>query len=85
MKEPGREGRFKMPEFTFLEASFWLLLKVFILLGIALYFVFAVVVIKQVNLMTETVEMPVDPTLRTLAWAHFIFALAVFLIALFTL
>lgn len=74
-----------MPELVFLEASFWLLLKIFILLGITLYFVFAVVVIKQVSLMTETVQMPIDPTLRTLAWAHLIFAIAVFLIALLTL
>lgn len=60
----------------------WTLLKLFFLFGIGLYIVFAGVVIKQVNLMTETVKMPLEPTLKTIAWAHLILALAAFLLAL---
>lgn len=63
----------------------WVLLKLFFLFGIGLYIVFAGVVIKQVNLMTETVHLPLEPTLKTIAWIHLIFSLAVFLLALLIL
>lgn len=72
-------------ELLILGFSVWFFVKLLLLFGIAVYLVFAVVVIRQVGLMTETVDMPFDPTLRTLAWAHLIFAMSVFLIALFAL
>ena len=65
--------------------SIWFFAKIFFLFGIGLYLIFALVVVKQVNLMTETIELPADPLLRTLAWAHLIFAMAIFLFALISL
>lgn len=74
-----------MSDFASLSNSVWFLVKIFFLVGISVYLIFAVVLIKQVNLMLETVEETLDGFLRTVARAHLVFALAVFLIALFTL
>lgn len=56
--------------------------KAFVLFALGLYIVFALVVIKQVTLMTKTVEVGLEGLIKLIAWAHLIFAVAVFLIAL---
>ena len=56
--------------------------KIFVLFALGLYIVFAFVVIKQVSLMTRTVEVGLEGFIKLIAWAHLIFAVVVFFIAL---
>ena len=56
--------------------------KIFVLFALGLYIVFALVVIKQVSLMTRTVEVGLEGFIKLIAWAHLVFAVVVFFIAL---
>ncbi|OGY08133.1 MAG: hypothetical protein A2782_03925 [Candidatus Blackburnbacteria bacterium RIFCSPHIGHO2_01_FULL_43_15b] len=62
-------------------ASIWLLVKVFYLVAFFVYVVFAAVTVKQTYLMTKTLEIGLESLVRTLSWAHFIFAVAVLVLA----
>lgn len=59
--------------------------KLLFLSGIALYIVFAFMVVRQVQLMTQTITIPFDPILRLIAWVHLFLAIGVFLLALIIL
>lgn len=63
-------------------STIWIVVKVFFLLGIALYIAFAAVVVKQIQLMIEAVEAPFTGPLRIIGWTHLFLAIAVFLLAL---
>ena len=56
--------------------------KIFVLFALGLYIVFALVVIKQVSLMTRTVEVGLEGFIKLIAWAHLVFAVVVLFIAL---
>lgn len=58
----------------------WSVVKIFFLFALLLYVVFAFVVIKQVQLMTETINQAELP-LRAIATVHFLVALFVFVLA----
>lgn len=57
------------------------IVKIFFLFALFLYLVFALVVIKQVRIMTETLELGFEAPVKFTAYLHFLFAVAVFLIA----
>lgn len=65
--------------------SAWAIAKWFVVFAFALYLVFAFVVIKQVNLMTGTLELTFEKPIKLLAWMHFLFAVGVLIIALLIL
>lgn len=65
--------------------SVWLIAKIFILFALAIYLVFAVVVIRQVNLMIATVEVGFETPIRLLAWGHFLFSVGIFILAILIL
>lgn len=65
--------------------SIWLVVKIFFVIGIAVYLIFSLVVIKQVNLMTATVSMGFEFPIKILAYLHLIFAIVVLLLALIIL
>lgn len=69
----------------FESTSIWFLVKIFYLVAFSLYVIFAAVTVKQTYLMTQTLEIGLESLVRTLSWAHFIFSLAVFIIALILL
>lgn len=54
-----------------------------ILLG--MYLVFSLVLVRQVKLMTDTLQLGFEGTVRALAWAHLAFAILVFLSAIIIL
>lgn len=68
-----------------ISTSIWFVAKIFYLIAFLLYLVFASITVKQTYLMTQTLEIGLESLIRTLAWAHFIFSIAVFLIALIAL
>jgi hypothetical protein len=49
-------------------------LKWFMVIGLVMYSFFALIVIKQVGIMSETFESDVNGTVRTVAWLHFFIA-----------
>lgn len=65
--------------------SVWLAVKIFILLFLAIYIVFALVVIRQIKLMSETLDMGLNLPIRFIGWGHFLFAVGIFVIAILIL
>lgn len=61
--------------------SILLVAKIFALIGLGIYIVFALVVVKQVSLMVATIEVGFEFLIKLVAWAHLIFAVFVFLTA----
>lgn len=63
----------------------WLVAKVAVLIFLLLYIIFAVVLVKQVRLMIDTLEVGLEKTLRTISIVHLVIAIAVFLFSLLVL
>lgn len=62
--------------------SIWLLIKILVLIFLAIYIIFSLVVIRQVQLMTKTLEVGFETQLRLLSFAHFLCAIGVFIFAI---
>jgi len=67
---------------TILTFNIWGLGKIFILIGLAVYIVFAFIVVRQVKLMTEVVFGILTNLLRLVSWTFFLFSISVFILAL---
>lgn len=63
----------------------WGFLKLAILILVALYMVFAVVIVRQETLMAKVVEIPFSPVLRVISLSHMIATIVVFVSALLLL
>ena len=63
----------------------WFLVKILFLIGLAIYIAFAVIVIRQVNLMTQALDGGFNFPLKIASWIHLLVAIAVFLLALIIL
>jgi hypothetical protein len=66
-----------------ISASAWGIVKIAVIIGLVIYAIFAFVVLKQVNLMIETLEIDFEKPIKSVAMAHFIYALFVLIFALF--
>lgn len=49
--------------------------KIFAVLGTVLYFIFALIVVKQVNMMTKNISDKFNAILVMFSWLHLLFAL----------
>ena len=63
----------------------WYLAKWVYLFAFLLYFIFAVVMVRQVKLMTKALEEKLNPTLCLIAWVHLGLSLGIILLALLVL
>lgn len=63
----------------------WGYVKLAILVLIAMYIIFAAVIVRQEQLMSHVVEIPASPLLRLIAVVHFFVAIGVFVLSLFLL
>ena len=63
--------------------SLWFLIKAGSIIGLIIYIIFAFVVMKQVNLMTATLEIDFERPIKAVATLHFIFAVLVLIFAFF--
>ena len=61
------------------------ILKWFYIFAFFLYFVFSIVVIKQVRTMTKTVDIGLGDFLLTISYIHFLFAIGVMIFFLIVL
>lgn len=62
--------------------NLWQIAKIFILIGLGVYAVFAFVVLSQVKLMTNVVSGILTNSLRVVAWFFFLFSIFVFIFTL---
>lgn len=65
--------------------SIWLVVKILVLILLAMYLVFALVIVRQVQLMTDTLQLGFEFPVKVLSFVHLIFAIFVFLSALIIL
>lgn len=65
--------------------SIWLIAKVCVLIALAIYGIFAFVVLKQIQLMIDTLEVGFEGPIRTLGISHLALSLVVFVLALIIL
>lgn len=73
------------PVIPVLGVSIWFIVKIFVLFGLLVYIIFSVVVVRQVNLMTETLRVGLETPLKIIALTHLILPVLVFLFALIIL
>lgn len=64
-----------------INVSVWPILKVMFLVALGVYFLFAIVVVRQVQLMTDTLEVGFETPIRIVAVLHLILAISVFALA----
>lgn len=67
---------------TIFNINIWQIGKAFVLVGMAVYVVFAFVVVRQVKLMTEVVSGILTGFLRLISWLFFLFSIGVFILTL---
>lgn len=67
------------------ENNFWLIAKIFVLIGLFIYNIFAIVIVKQTFHMTDTLEVGFELPIRAIAFLHLVFALFVFIVAIMIL
>jgi len=65
--------------------SIWLILKIGFLFALGLYILFALIVLRQVYMMTKVIDHGSNWLIKGFAWLHFFFSLSVFLFAFFFL
>ena len=65
--------------------SVWFVIKIFVLIAMLLYIAFALVIVRQVQLMTKTLRVGFEFPLRTLSLLHLISAVVLFALALIIL
>lgn len=70
---------------SILNIDVWSIAKLFVLIGLAVYAVFAFIVVRQVKIMTEVVSGIMSGILRFISWIFFLFSIAVFIFVLLLL
>ncbi len=70
-----------MPELNLTGTAFFIV-KIAAIVGLLVYNIFAFIVIKQVDLMTQTLEVDLEGVIRSIAVFHFIVSLCVLLYAI---
>lgn len=65
--------------------TIWAVLKILIIILLAIYIVFSYVIIRQVQLMTDTLVIGFEKQLKFLAFIHFLFAVGVLIFSIIIL
>lgn len=63
----------------------WVFVKILFLIGFSIYLAFAIIVVRQVNLMTRTLDSEFEAPLKLIAWVHLLASFGVFLLAVLIL
>lgn len=63
----------------------WVIVKILAIILLGMYLVFSLVLVRQVKLMTDTIQLGFERTVRGLAFAHLAFAVMVLLAAIIIL
>jgi len=65
--------------------SIWPIIKIFIIIFLSIYIIFALVVVRQVQLMTKTLEVGFENQLKFLSIMHLMAAAGVLIFAILIL
>jgi len=65
--------------------SVWTLVKIFVIIGLSVYTIFALVVVRQIQIMTETVKLNFELPIKILGIIHLFFALGVLIFSIIVL
>lgn len=65
--------------------SIWPIVKILFCFAISLYVIFAIVVIRQIHLMTETLNGQLELPLKVIGMMHLLGAIVVLFVAIITL
>ncbi len=65
--------------------TIWVVIKILIIIFLAIYVIFSLVLIRQVQLMTKTLEIGFEKQLQFLSLVHLLFALGVLAFAVIIL
>jgi hypothetical protein len=65
-----------------LDINPWGIFKWFVVIGLVMYSVFALLIVKQVGIMTETVETEANGLVKAFAWAHLFMALGIIVVTI---
>lgn len=65
--------------------SVWFIVKIMFLIAIVVYDLFAIVVLRQTQIMTDTLDLGFELPVRLIAIVHLILAFGVFVLALVVL
>ena len=66
----------------FVDFDVWQIVKFVFLFGVVLYLVFAVVVIRQVKLMLDSLEIELEFLIRLIAWLYLFLIIGVFIVGI---
>jgi hypothetical protein len=65
--------------------TIWSVVKIFVIIALAIYAIFAAVVLKQIKMMTDTIEVGFETPVKFIGLVHFLFAVGVLVFALIIL
>ena len=65
--------------------SIWPIVKILVLILLGIYIIFAFVLVRQVQLMTTTLEVGFEGQLRFLSFIHLLFAIGVLVFSIIIL
>ena len=65
--------------------TIWSVAKIFVIIALVIYAIFAGVVLKQIKMMTDTIEVGFETPILFIGLAHFLFAVGVLVFALIIL
>lgn len=79
------EGLFSTDQIMYGGDTFMLIMKAIILLSLLFYIIFSFVVVRQVNKMTDTLEVGFEAPIRFFAAAHLLLSIGVFIFGVIAL
>jgi hypothetical protein len=62
--------------------TIWGIVKIFFVVGLAVYLIFALVIVQQVRIMSDTVKLSFELPIKILSIIHLLFALGLLIFAL---
>jgi len=74
-----------MDTIPFIGIQIWVVMKILTIILLGMYLIFSLVVVRQVKLMTDTLQLGFEGTAKSLAYAHLVFAVLVLLAAIIIL
>ena len=63
----------------------WSVVKIFFIVGLSVYLIFAVVVVQQTRIMSETIILSFESSIKILALIHLLLAISLLIFAIFIL
>jgi hypothetical protein len=63
----------------------WTIAKILVIIGLVIYLIFALVVVKQVKMMTKVISGDLDLLIKLISWVHFLVTIFTIFLAIIIL